>query len=49
MLVLVFLAGLGVYGHRTDWKLPKFAALVGAPPVDGTTGARNMPCPNRSA
>jgi multidrug efflux pump subunit AcrA (membrane-fusion protein) len=32
-MVFTLLAGLGIYGHRDDWKLPKFAALVGAPPV----------------
>ena len=29
LLVLAVLAGLGVYGHRSGWKLPKFAALAG--------------------
>lgn len=29
LFVMVALAGLGVYGHHTDWKLPKFAALTG--------------------
>ena len=29
-LVMVVLAWLGVYGHRSDWKLPKFSALTGS-------------------
>jgi membrane fusion protein, heavy metal efflux system len=29
LLVMVLLAGLGVYGHHSDWKLPKFSAFVG--------------------
>ncbi len=29
LCVMVALAGLGVYGHHTDWKLPKFATLTG--------------------
>ena len=33
ILVLALLGGLGIYGHRTDWRMPKFAALVGEPPV----------------
>lgn len=28
-LVIVMLAGLGFYGHRNGWKLPKFSLLVG--------------------
>jgi multidrug efflux pump subunit AcrA (membrane-fusion protein) len=30
LLVTAALAGLGYYGHRTGWKLPKFSALTGA-------------------
>jgi multidrug efflux pump subunit AcrA (membrane-fusion protein) len=33
ILVFVLLAGLGLYGHETDWKLPKFAILLGSPPA----------------
>lgn len=29
LCVMVALAGLGIYGHRTDWKLPKFSTLTG--------------------
>ena len=29
LLVMAALAGLGVYGHRSDWKLPKFSSLIG--------------------
>jgi membrane fusion protein, heavy metal efflux system len=29
LLVMAVLAGLGVYGHRSEWKLPKFSALTG--------------------
>ena len=29
LCVMVALAGLGVYGHRSGWKLPKFSALAG--------------------
>jgi cobalt-zinc-cadmium efflux system membrane fusion protein len=29
LLVMAVLAGLGVYGHRSDWKLPRFSALAG--------------------
>ena len=29
LCVMVALAGLGVYGHHTDWKLPKFSTLTG--------------------
>jgi cobalt-zinc-cadmium efflux system membrane fusion protein len=29
LLVMFALAGLGVYGHRTDWRLPKFSTLTG--------------------
>ena len=29
LLVMALLAGLGVYGHHSDWKLPKFSALTG--------------------
>jgi membrane fusion protein, heavy metal efflux system len=29
LLVMGLLAGLGIYGHRSDWKLPKFSALTG--------------------
>ncbi len=31
--VFVLLAGLGWYGHHSDWKLPKFSALAGAAPT----------------
>ncbi|MHB0958826.1 MAG: efflux RND transporter periplasmic adaptor subunit [Pirellulaceae bacterium] len=34
VLVLVLLTGLGIYGHRMDWKLPKFATIVSSEPVD---------------
>ncbi len=34
VLVLMLLTGLGIYGHRTDWKLPKFATMVGSVSVD---------------
>lgn len=34
VLVLVLLTGLGIYGHRMDWKLPKFATMVGSEPVE---------------
>jgi len=27
--VMAVLVGLGIYGHRSDWKLPRFSALVG--------------------
>ena len=50
LCVMLALAGLGIYGHHSDWKLPKFSALDrqrrGA---SGTIGARNMACRNRSA
>ena len=29
LMVMVLLAGLGVYGHHSDWKLPRFSALSG--------------------
>ena len=29
LLVMLVLAGLGAYGHHTDWKLPKSSVLVG--------------------
>ena len=29
LLVMAVLAGLGVYGHHSDWKLPRFSALAG--------------------
>jgi multidrug efflux pump subunit AcrA (membrane-fusion protein) len=29
LCVMVALVGLGVYGHHTDWKLPKFSTLTG--------------------
>ena len=29
LLVMALLGGLGVYGHRSDWKLPKFSAFTG--------------------
>lgn len=29
LLVMALLGGMGVYGHRTGWKLPKFSALAG--------------------
>lgn len=31
VLAFGLLAGLGLYGHFLDWKLPKFSALSGAP------------------
>ena len=34
VIVLALLTGLGIYGHRMDWKLPKFATMVGAEPVE---------------
>jgi len=30
LVVMAVLAGLGVYGHYSDWKLPKFSVLTGA-------------------
>jgi membrane fusion protein, heavy metal efflux system len=30
LLVMAVLAGLGFYGHHSDWKLPKFSALTGS-------------------
>jgi membrane fusion protein, heavy metal efflux system len=29
LLVMALLGGLGVYGHHSGWKLPKFSALTG--------------------
>jgi len=29
LVVMAVLVGLGIYGHHSDWKLPKFAALAG--------------------
>ena len=29
LLVMALLGGLGVYGHHSGWKLPKFSALAG--------------------
>jgi multidrug efflux pump subunit AcrA (membrane-fusion protein) len=29
LLVMGMLAGLGAYGHHSDWKVPKFSAIVG--------------------
>jgi membrane fusion protein, heavy metal efflux system len=29
LLVACVLAGLGIYGHRSGWRLPRFSALVG--------------------
>jgi len=29
VVVMALLAGLGLYGHHSDWKLPKFSALAG--------------------
>ena len=29
LMVMGLLAGLGAYGHHSDWKLPKFSALAG--------------------
>jgi len=29
LAVIVVLAGLGLYGHHLDWKLPKFSAMTG--------------------
>ncbi len=34
VLVLALLAGVGYYGHRWDWKLPKFQTLAGAKPAE---------------
>ena len=34
LLVLVLLGGVGVYGHHSGWKLPKFSALSGAKPAE---------------
>ena len=34
VLVLVLLTGLGIYGHRMDWRLPKFGMMVGSEPVE---------------
>jgi hypothetical protein len=28
LTVMAVLVGLGIYGHRSDWKLPKFSALT---------------------
>ena len=39
-LVMLALAGLGVYGHRTDWTLPKFSDLTGR-----AVAARDDWCP----
>ena len=34
VVVLTLLTGLGLYGHHSDWKMPKFSALAGtASPV----------------
>jgi membrane fusion protein, heavy metal efflux system len=30
LTVMAVLIGLGIYGHRSDWKLPKFSVLTGA-------------------
>jgi multidrug efflux pump subunit AcrA (membrane-fusion protein) len=30
LIVLGLLAGLGVYGHQSGWRVPKFSALVGS-------------------
>jgi len=38
-LVMAMLAGVGIYGHYSDWKLPKFSALVG-----GSAGERDDWC-----
>lgn len=32
LLVLTLLAGIGVAGHYSHWKLPKFSTLIGAAP-----------------
>jgi multidrug efflux pump subunit AcrA (membrane-fusion protein) len=29
LTVMAVLVGLGIYGHHSDWKLPKFSALAG--------------------
>ncbi len=29
VLIVFMLGGLGVYGHQSDWKLPRFSALAG--------------------
>lgn len=34
MLVLVALGGAGYWGHKNDWRAPKFASLFGSPPSD---------------
>jgi len=33
-MVLGVIAGVGYYGHRSDWKLPRFSTLVGAAPAE---------------
>jgi multidrug efflux pump subunit AcrA (membrane-fusion protein) len=39
ILVMAMLAGVGIYGHHADWKLPNFSALIG-----GAVGARDDWC-----
>lgn len=34
LLVTLLLAGLGVYGHHSQWKLPKFSALAGGGSIE---------------
>ncbi len=29
MVVMVALAGLGYFGHQSEWKIPKFSELTG--------------------
>lgn len=33
LLVFGAIAGLGYYGHRSGWKVPKFSVLMGGPPA----------------
>lgn len=34
LVVISALAGLAVWGHSTEWKIPKFSALVGGQPTE---------------
>ena len=45
VVVLSLLTGLGLYGHHTGWKLPKFSALIGtASPIrDDWCEAHSVP------
>lgn len=36
VLVIAALAGLGVWGYATDWRIPKFSTLVGNVPTENT-------------